>query len=240
MTGIDCLESGRLRTAKTLKTFLAIAIALTSFSNALAQSISFQILDNNGQAVPNAVISWSEDGSEVATAQSIDYEILDQVDKAFSPKVLVVDAGSVVSFPNSDSIHHHVYSFSPAKTFEIGLYSGEDAAPVQFEKPGVVVLGCNIHDVMLGYIYVNDSLHHAKSDAQGFVSIDSPLPANALLKVWHVNLAADENTVSVEVAEIQENDNRLQIPVMPAPEVRAVSTPLEQRFESLRKARNGS
>lgn len=225
---------------RVIRTMLLITVSLLGSQITNAEPKSFQILDANGKPLADAVVSWSAEGSQKTQEQAIDYEIMDQVDKAFMPEVLVIESGSVVSFPNSDSIHHHVYSFSTAKTFEIGLYSGEEAAPVQFDTPGVVVLGCNIHDVMLGYIYVNDSMNHAKSDEQGYVTVDIPSSAMASVKVWHVNMATEGNVMAVDVAQVQQNANTLRIPVTPAPEVRTASTPLEQRFESLRKRRNDS
>ena len=68
-----------------------------------------------------------------------------------------VGVGTRVEFPNNDSVSHQVYSFSPAKRFQLPLYKGEIHPPVTFDQPGLVVLGCNIHDSMVGYIYVTDA-----------------------------------------------------------------------------------
>ncbi len=110
---------------------------------------------------------------------------MDQIDKQFLPEVLIVAQGAKVRFPNSDNIRHHVYSFSDAKTFEIKLYSGKSVEPVPFDKPGVVVLGCNIHDQMIGYIYVSDSGGVGKSDEQGQVAVPDNVTS---VTVWHKNL----------------------------------------------------
>lgn len=120
---------------------------------------------------------------------------MDQVQKAFVPAVLVVRTGTPVIFPNSDTIAHQVYSFSPAKRFELGLYRGHPHPPVVLDHPGLIVLGCNIHDNMVGYIVVTDSPYFGKSDERGLwrmsalpsaeydVTIWSPrLPRNAALK----------------------------------------------------------
>ncbi len=77
---------------------------------------------------------------------------MDQQGHQFVPHLLVVQAGTEVTFPNSDNVSHHVYSFSPTKPFELPLYKGDVYPPVTFEKAGIVVVGCNIHDSMLGYI----------------------------------------------------------------------------------------
>lgn len=101
---------------------------------------------------------------------------IEQVNKEFVPLVTVVQTGTSVSFPNRDPSRHHVYSFSPAKTFEIKLYTGVPAQPVLFDKPGEIVLGCNIHDTMLAYVYVVDTPYFAKTDKQGKLKIDG-IPA---------------------------------------------------------------
>ena len=80
--------------------------------------------------------------------------IMDQVNLAFVPDVLVIPVHSSVQFPNSDAISHQVYSFSSARQFQLPLYRGKPYPPVVFDQPGVVTLGCNIHDNMLAYIVV--------------------------------------------------------------------------------------
>ena len=120
---------------------------------------------------------------------------MDQIDYQFVPKVLIVNKDQKVDFPNSDDVRHHVYSFSQPNTFEIKMYQGSDAKPIEFSQQGIVVLGCNIHDSMIGYIYVADNEHAYLSDASGQVSI----PQDALeqssgdtidINVWHPQLSS--------------------------------------------------
>lgn len=99
---------------------------------------------------------------------------MDQREKMFMPHVLAIKVNTLVRFPNSDDIRHHVYSFSPAKKFELRLYHGSTAEPVLFDKPGTVVLGCNIHDSMVAYIYVLETNYFAVSDEQGKLQINAP------------------------------------------------------------------
>lgn len=93
-----------------------------------------------------------------------------QQGKQFLPGVLVVPVGTSVHFPNRDSVRHHVYSFSPAKKFELKLYTGTPANPVVFERAGVVTLGCNIHDRMVGWIVVVDTPYYAQA-AEGAAQV---------------------------------------------------------------------
>jgi plastocyanin len=78
--------------------------------------------------------------------------IILQRDREFNPYLTIIQTGTAVDFPNLDPFKHHVYSFSQPKIFEIKLYAGKPAKPVVFDKPGVVALGCNIHDWMEAYI----------------------------------------------------------------------------------------
>lgn len=107
-----------------------------------------------------------------------------QRERQFQPYVLVVQTGTAVNFPNFDTVRHHVYSFSPVKTFDIKLYSGTPAEPVLFDKPGIATLGCNIHDKMSAHIVVVDTPLFAKTDAQGLLKLDLPAGEHNL-KVWH-------------------------------------------------------
>jgi plastocyanin len=101
------------------------------------------------------------------------------------PYVKVVRVGSSVSFPNKDNVRHHVYSFSPAKTFELPLYKGTPAEPVQFDKPGVVRIGCNIHDWMIGYIYVVETPYAGKTGKHGVIELEGLPPGRYRVRVWH-------------------------------------------------------
>ena len=81
--------------------------------------------------------------------------------------MLVIPVHSTVQFPNSDAISHQVYSFSSARQFQLPLYRGKPYPPVQFDQPGVVTLGCNIHDNMLAYIVVTAAPFFGRTDADG-------------------------------------------------------------------------
>ena len=136
--------------------------------------------DNGKAPLADVVVSLHPAAASSSAARAV----MDQRDSTFVPGVLVVQAGTTVSFPNSDTVRHQVYSFSPAKPFELPLYEGTPLAPVLFDRPGVVVVGCNIHDWMIGYIVVLDTPHFGKTDAAGKLRID--LPAGRYrLQAWH-------------------------------------------------------
>jgi plastocyanin len=140
-----------------------------------------------GAPLQHAVASLHRLDAPVAAAP--ERAEMDQRELQFAPHVLAVTQGSEVRFPNRDNLRHQVYSFSPARTFDLPLYSGRQAAPVRFDTPGVVELGCNIHDGMIGYIVVLDTPHHAVTDAAGTARLEVPAGAYRL-EVWHEALAA--------------------------------------------------
>lgn len=108
---------------------------------------------------------------------------MDQVNKRFLPDLLLIKQGQSVSFPNSDNIRHHVYSFSTAKQFELKLYAGKPKSSIKFEKNGVIIVGCNIHDSMIGNIYVAKNVAMI-TNSDGKVSIDLD-PRTGQISIWH-------------------------------------------------------
>ncbi|MEN0106960.1 MAG: methylamine utilization protein [Pseudomonas sp.] len=168
--------SRRLRSVLSL----AVCVLFTSCSVGAAQ-LQAKLVDAQGKPIEGAVITLQGPAGAELPAQTA---IMDQVQKQFAPSVLAVHTSTKVTFPNSDNIRHHVYSFSPAKRFELRLYEGTPTEPITFDKPGVVVLGCNIHDWMVGYIYVTDDPWFATSDASGVVKLE--LPAGQYnVTLWH-------------------------------------------------------
>lgn len=161
--------------------WLAVACLATWGSLASAAPQVLVVTDETGQAVPNAVVSVMVKGAKATT--TVAKADLAQRNKTFVPSVLAVQTGTSVSFPNFDTVRHHVYSFSATKAFEIKLYAGTPAAPLVFDKPGTATLGCNIHDKMLAYIHVVSTPYFGITDAGGSVTIDLP-PGEHLARVW--------------------------------------------------------
>ena len=133
-------------------------------SNALCSDVQVSAKDQTGPPIEGAVI-WAEVARAGAPAP-MRTEIV-QKNRQFIPPVTVVPVGSLVRFPNWDNVQHHVYSFSAAKTFDIPLYIGESPKVIEFSSPGIVSLGCNIHDWMFAYIVVLDTAVFAKQTPTG-------------------------------------------------------------------------
>ena len=174
-----------------LRFTLVLATALCA---AVAQGggIVAAVTDQHGKPVADAVVvAVAADAAGKPASRPRDDAIF-QVDKEFVPRVTAVQVGTAIAFPNNDTVRHHVYSFSPPKRFELPLYSGVPAQPVVFDKPGVVVLGCNIHDWMVAYVYVSESPHFARTGPEGKATIGELAPRRYVVRVWHPELEGDE------------------------------------------------
>jgi len=161
--------------------YCAVVLSLLSVK---ANCFEVIVIDQNENPVSNAVVSIPQ--GEI-TSVSKEPAVMDQVNRQFLPTVLAVQKGREVLFPNSDNIRHHVYSFSKPKPFQIKLYKGVPKSPVLFDQDGLVVLGCNIHDKMVGYIYVSPWPTFKKTDKTGLLSfdLDPSLEYPKQVQVWH-------------------------------------------------------
>lgn len=178
-----------MQSVKVLCCFVLFCVLLGG-----AQAVQFEILDPQGNPVRNVVLTFEEHqnpaGSQVPTSAT-----MSQADRQFKPHILVVPRNTPVTFPNYDDIAHHVYSFSDAKTFEKKLHKGDEVAPVIFDKAGIVELGCNVHDWMLAYVYVTDSLYYGVSNEHGSIDIQVPEEGTHKVRLWHPRLNDAEQTV---------------------------------------------
>jgi plastocyanin len=162
---------------------------LAAAAQAGAATIEVSVVDEQGRGIENvAVYATPAHGAvehgAAAAAAAVPAATMDQRQLQFVPHLLVVQAGTSVTFPNGDAVSHHVYSFSETKTFELPLYKGDVHPPVVFDRPGIVVLGCNIHDGMLGYIVVVDTPHFAHTNKQGIASIEGVPNGDYVVAAW--------------------------------------------------------
>ena len=166
----------------TLLRRAAAALALGVAAAASAAPLVVSVTDAAGQPVENAVVTVQVAGAPAKAPPGTSAEI-GQRDRHFVPPVSVVQVGTAVSFPNFDTVRHHVYSFSPAKPFELKLYVGTPVAPIVFDKPGAVAIGCNIHDRMQAWVAVVETPFHAVTDASGTARLDVPAGEHRL-RAW--------------------------------------------------------
>jgi plastocyanin len=165
---------------------------------ASAAELRVTVRDASGQPLPEAVVMLESPQAARAVKPLTGVEMV-QRDKTFIPQVLVVTRGTAVSFPNRDTVRHHVYSLSPAKPFEIKLYAGTPANPVVFDRAGVVVLGCNIHDEMVAWIVVADTPYFGVTGPTGVARLTSIPPGKYSMVVWHPDLPVGSSGVRQSV-----------------------------------------
>ncbi len=179
------------------------AVAFAAAHGCVAGTLTVHVLDASGSPVPRVAVYAVPQQEPVAIADPgapLPTAVMDQAKNAFVPHLLVVQRGTSVLFPNNDAVSHQVYSFSEAKTFELGLYKGNVYPPVQFDKPGVVVLGCNIHDGMLGYIVVVDTPYFALTDEQGTVELEGLAEGGYTIDLWTPRARPNALPAAAEVA----------------------------------------
>lgn len=172
-----------------------LAVCMACLSAAFATDLRITVKDQNGQPVESAVV-WVTPSAR--HPKPVGCEIV-QRNRQFTPEVTIVPLNSTVTFPNRDTVQHHVYSFSPAKTFDFPLYIGESPGAIKLDKPGVVTLGCNIHDWMAAYIMVLDTDLYAKTDARGFAMISGLPTGAASIQTWHPRLRGSPVRSSVNL-----------------------------------------
>ncbi len=176
--------------AMLFKTMLAIAgVGLVSCSAAWAGGVNAAAFAKSGEPMSDVVIyAVPLDAHALPSAVKAEVSTVAQDHLQFTPYVTAVRVGSEVRFPNYDKIEHHVKSFSPAREFEIKPYEKVTPPPVVFDKTGVVVIYCLIHEWMRAYVYVVDTPYFGKSEAAGTVALDSLPPGNYEIRAWHPDM----------------------------------------------------
>ena len=152
--------------------------------SAYGHEIDVSVFGRDGKQVADVVVYALRLDGDVSLPKPDKNAVMDQIDMQFVPHVLVVQSGTAVDFPNSDSVAHHVYSFSHPNKFVLPMYKGKKHPPVSFEHSGVVSLGCNIHDHMLGYILVIDSTIFATTNENGQASLSLDTPEDYAIVIW--------------------------------------------------------
>lgn len=192
-----------MRAAYHFAKSLLLSSVTFSFS-VQANVINLKLMDQHQQPISQAVIEVLNSAEKTSNPDEV--AIIDQVDKMFSPEQIIIQQGQAVDFPNSDNIRHHVYSFSSPKTFELKLYADKPEEPVLFDKPGIVVVGCNIHDSMIGYIYIAQHEKVVISSEQGLAKIETEL-AEPEISIWHRHTTGGaENRQTFKVEDLQQNE----------------------------------
>jgi plastocyanin len=197
---------------------IALASVLMTAPLAHAGALNLTLSDINGAPLVDAVaLLEPATGKAPAVKPMADVDIA-QSKRQFTPRVTLVTTGTRVNFPNFDTVRHHVYSFSPIRTFELKLYAGVPGVPVTFDKPGVAVLGCNIHDTMAAWVVVADTPWAARSVAGGKARIDAVPAGNYRLRLWHAGLPLNAEWPTTALAiGAADTDHAARLPVRAEP-----------------------
>jgi plastocyanin len=193
---------------------------LLAVGPAWARDLAVSVTARDGRPIADAVVMVRPLAGVPAGPIKFSWAYqVSQRDLKFSPYVLIVPVGAEVSFPNFDGVKHTVYSYSEAKTFRLKLYGRDMARVVKMDRPGVVPLGCDIHDTMLAYIRVVDTPYAAKTLATGAAVLRDLPPGPATVTVWHPDSRAanGESVRRIVVPASGTASLALQMEIRPAP-----------------------
>ena len=201
-------------------------LVLAAAPPAWAADLAVRVGDGR-QLVADAVVSvFPADGKARGAATPVPATAtIDQRDLTFMPNVQVARPGGTAVFRNSDYTRHHVYSFSPAATFEMVLGPGERSARVPLEDSGVVAIGCNIHDQMIAWVYVSDAPWLARTGADGKAGFEGMPAGDYRVVVWHPRLEAGSQRVERRVTLGGSGGRTVDVSVRLRPDVRTQPDP---------------
>ncbi len=193
---------------ETHRAVLALTLLAFAGSPSFAAPLSITVLLPDGKPLPGAVVTALPTSGPSHPAPPVS-AVMDQVNKTFEPDLLVIPVNSTVSFPNSDTVNHEIYSFSPPKRFQLPLYRGKPYPPVRFNSPGLVTLGCNIHDEMLAYVVVTDAPFFGRAAPNGTWSAEVPT-GSYRINIWHPRIRDEEKDLQREVTVAETAGETLQ------------------------------
>jgi plastocyanin len=189
--------------------------------------ITGRVIGGDGTGIAQAVVFVQTLSATLPASPGVRTAEIDQIHREFVPPLLPIAVGTEVRFPNYDQIHHHVYSFSRTKSFELPLYKGEEAPPVLFDKPGVVKIGCNIHDWMSAIIFVAPTPYFALSDESGAFVLANLPPGAYSLAAWH------------ELSQVKVEETAQQVQISDQPVAVTFSLSLAERRSRLTSRKGG-
>lgn len=187
-----------------------------------AATLAVRVVGLDGAAVADAAVVADPMAKAIPNKRAS--AIVEQRDRELMPYLTIVRSGTAVEFPNRDPIKHHLYSFSPAKPFEIKLYAGKPTQPVIFDKPGEVALGCNIHDWMEAYVYVVDSPYFAKTGASGEAALEGIPPGQYQLRLWHPR---QKRALAPRQLTLSDDSHKLDLVLDVAPRIAKIKPPAD-------------
>jgi plastocyanin len=184
---------------RLVQRFAAVLLCLNVCGAAWSSDLQVRVLQQDGKPLRGAVVTVHSIASTASAAAPLK-AVMDQINLAFAPDLIVIPVGSTVNFINSDKVSHEVYSFSSAHNFRLGLYRGNGHPPELFDRPGLVTLGCNIHDAMLAYILVTDAPYYGITGADGTWTQADVSRGKYRIEVWSPRLPGATQMLLQEIA----------------------------------------
>jgi plastocyanin len=178
------------------KTLFLVAAALLAEGAAVAGTIEGRIYRNGPILDLSNFVITVEDIEGIFPAPQ-KAAVIDQKGLRFAPHVLVIQAGTMVEFPNSDPVSHNIFSISEAKRFNLGLYSRGTMRRIRFDRPGLVGLLCNVHMEMAAYIVVVKNPYFAQTGADGTFRINGVPAGKHSVRCWHERFPVREQIIQV-------------------------------------------
>ena len=215
------MGAGRRRGAGTLGVIAVLSGAAWAAVASGGQTVTLTVTGPDGRPVPGVALYLPD----VRTPGTYPRAVVDQRGEVFVPTVSIVTTGDEVQFTNSDPTSHHVYSFSRPNTFALPLYKGDARLATHFMNPGVVVLGCNIHDSMLGYVVIVESTRHGVTGSDGQVTLPDVPAGRHAVSAWAPGFDRGEppEVGVVEVGEVKPASTSFRLAIrgaVPAPQKR--------------------
>lgn len=178
-----------------LPSLILSLVAITAAPYAAAFELDIQLNDKHGNLakIQGAVAYLTPTFDIPDTAQAMPHSVRDiaQENRKFTPQISVIRKSGTLRFPNKDNVNHHVYSFSKPLAFELPLYKGSNVPELKAINAGEVILGCNIHDWMIGYLLIVDTPFYQQNESANWHFSDLP-PGEYELAIWHPQINKQE------------------------------------------------
>jgi plastocyanin len=199
-----CVYEGGYHLMKKLIIFIGIVLlSQTAYAGDVKGTV--EVLKKDGKKPLKSFANTLVFIEGIETEAPGEPAVMDQKKKRFIPRLLPIVKGQEVIFTNSDRLRHNTFSPHKTEPFDLGTYGKGKSASVTLQVPGHHRVYCNIHQKMIGDIYVVPNHYFAVTDNSGKFTIKDVPEGEYTLKAWHIYGGADERPVRVAVQPIEEN-----------------------------------
>ena len=190
---------------------LAAHLPLLAQQTTLKVRVELELNGRRAKDVSNAVVWLTPLGVPVEHLRQVEIPRLEQRNKNFHPALVVVPVGGQVEFPNDDPFFHNVFSLFEGKRFDLGLYEGGSTRFVQFDRPGISYIFCNIHAQMSAVVVALSTPYFGISGANGEVSIMNVPAGRYRMQVFHASALPDDLQALSREVTVTDGDSSLGV-----------------------------